>query len=58
MIRIPKKVETSDLVTDSFPTDVREGGVNLALPLVVAIEHVYPGRQYTRKQPISSYISS
>ena len=47
-----------DLVDCGFPADVGEGGVTLAIPLVVAIEHVYPGRQYTRKQPISRYISS
>ena len=56
--RKPEEVVTSDLVAGGFPADVGEGGVKLAIPLVSAIEHVHPGRQYTRKQPIYRYISS
>ena len=32
--RKPEEVVTSDLVAGGFPTDVGEGGVNLAIPLV------------------------
>ena len=35
------EVVASDLVAGDFPTDVGEGGVNLAIPLVSAIEYVY-----------------
>ena len=31
-----------DLVDCGFPADVGEGGVKLAIPLVAAIEYVYP----------------
>ena len=39
--RKPEEVVTSDLVAGGFPTDMGEGGVNLAIPLVAAIEYVY-----------------
>ena len=39
--RKPEEVVTSYLVASSFPADVCEGGVNLAIPLVSAIEYVY-----------------
>ena len=42
----------SDLVAGGFPTDVGEGWVNLAIPLVSAIEYVYLGRQYTRMEHV------
>ena len=38
-----EEVVASDLVAGDFPTDMGEGGVNLAIPLVAAIEYVYPG---------------
>ena len=41
--RKPEEVVTSDLVAGGFPTDVGEGGVNLAIPLVSAIEYVCSG---------------
>ena len=41
--RKPEKVIASDLVAGGFPTDMGEGWVNLAIPLVSAIEYVYPG---------------
>ena len=41
--RKPEEVIASDLVAGGFPADVGEGGVNLAIPLVAAIEYVYPG---------------
>ena len=41
----PEEVVTTDLVAGGFPADVGEGGVNLAIPLVSAIEYVYSGRQ-------------
>ena len=41
--RKPEEVVASDLVARSFPTDVGEGGVNLAIPLVAAIEYVCSG---------------
>ena len=40
--RKPEEVVTSDLVAGGFPADMGEGGVNLAIPLVSAIEYVYP----------------
>ena len=46
--RKPEEVIASDLVAGGFPADVGEGGVNLAIPLVAAVEYVYLGRQYTR----------
>ena len=39
--RKPEEVIASDLVAGGFPADVSEGGVNLAIPLVAAIEYVY-----------------
>lgn len=39
--RKPEEIITSDLVAGGFPTDMGEGGVNLAIPLVSAIEYVY-----------------
>ena len=39
--RKPEEVVTSDLVAGGFPTDMGEGGVNLAIPLVAVIEYVY-----------------
>ena len=39
--RKPEEVVTSNLVASSFPADVGEGEVNLAIPLVAAIEYVY-----------------
>ncbi len=48
----PEEVVTSDLVAGGFPTDMGEGGVNLAIPLVSAIEYVYPRRQLTRMQHV------
>ena len=39
--REPEEVVTSYSVASSFPADVGEGGVNLAIPLVVAVEYVY-----------------
>ena len=39
--RKPEEVVTSDLVAGGFPADVGEGEVNLAIPLVAAIEYVY-----------------
>ena len=39
--RKPEEVVTSNLVACSFPADVGEGEVNLAIPLVAAIEYVY-----------------
>ncbi len=39
--RKPEEVVTSDLVAGGFPADVGEGGINLAIPLVSAIEYVY-----------------
>ena len=50
--RKPEEVIASDLVASSFPTDVGEGGVNLAIPLVAAVEYVYLGRQYTRMEHV------
>ena len=41
--RKPEEVIASDLVANSFPTEVGEGGVNLAIPLIAAIEYVYSG---------------
>ena len=41
--RKPEEVVTSDLVAGGFPADVGEGGVNLAIPLVAAIEYVCSG---------------
>ena len=41
--RKPEEVVTSDLVACGFPADVGEGGVNLAIPLIAAIEYVYSG---------------
>ena len=38
-----EEVIASDLVDCGFPADVGEGGVKLAIPLVSAIEYVYPG---------------
>ena len=43
--RKPEEVVTSDLVAGGFPADVGEGGVKLAIPLVAAVEYVYPRRQ-------------
>ena len=43
--RKPEEVIASDLVASGFPADVCEGWVNLAIPLVAAIEYVYSGRQ-------------
>ena len=43
--RKPEEVIASDLVASGFPTDVGEGGVKLAIPLVAAVEYVYPRRQ-------------
>ena len=40
--RKPEEGVAADLVACGFPTDVGEGGVNLAIPLVSAIEYVYP----------------
>ena len=48
----PEEVVTSDLVAGGFPADVGEGGVNLAIPLVAAVEYVYLGRQYTRMEHV------
>ena len=39
--RKPEEGVAADLVACGFPTDVGEGGVNLAIPLVSAIEYVY-----------------
>ena len=50
--RKPEEVVTSDLVAGGFPADVGEGGVNLAIPLVAAVEYVYPRRQLTRMQHV------
>ena len=50
--RKPEEVVTSDLVAGGFPTDMGEGGVNLAIPLVAVIEYVYPRRQLTRMQHV------
>ena len=43
--REPEEVIASDLIASSFPSDVGEGGVKLAIPLVSAVEYVYPRRQ-------------
>jgi hypothetical protein len=43
--RKPEEVIASDLVASGFPADVSEGGVNLAIPLVAAVEYVYPRRK-------------
>ena len=43
--RKPEEVIAVDLVDCGFPTDVGEGGVNLAISLVAAIESPYLGRQ-------------
>ena len=40
--RKPEEVVTSDLVAGGFPADVGEGGVDLAIPLVSAIEQLEP----------------
>ena len=48
--RKPEEVVTADLVASGFPADVGKGGVNLAIPLVSAVEYVYLGRQYTRME--------
>ena len=50
--RKSEEVVTSDLVAGGFPADVCEGWVNLAIPLVSAIEYVYLGRQYTRMEHV------
>ena len=50
--RKSEEVVTSDLVAGGFPTDMGEGGVNLAIPLVAAVEYVYLGRQYTRMEHV------
>ena len=50
--RKPEEVVTSDLVASGFPTDVGEGGVKLVIPLVAAVEYVYPRRQLTRMQHV------
>ena len=50
--RSPEEILASDLVAGGFPTDVGERGVNLAIPLVSAIEYVYPRRQLTRMQHV------
>ena len=50
--RKPEEVIASDLVAGDCPADVGEGGVNLAIPLVSAIEYVYLGRQYTRMEHV------
>ena len=47
-----EEVVASDLVAGGFPADMGEGGVNLAIPLVSAIEYVYLGRQYTRMEHV------
>ena len=47
-----EEVVASDLVAGGFPADMGEGGVNLAIPLVSAIEYVYPRRQLTRMQHV------
>ena len=39
--RKPEEVVTSYLVASSFPADMGEGWVNLAIPLVAVIEYVY-----------------
>lgn len=39
----PEEVIASDLVAGGFHTDVGEGGVKLAIPLVAAIEYVCSG---------------
>ena len=41
--RKPEEVVAPDLVAGDFPADVGEGGVNLAIPLVAAIEYIYLG---------------
>ena len=43
--RKPEEVVTSDLVAGGFPTDMGEGGVNLALPLIATIEYFYTKSQ-------------
>ena len=50
--RKPEEVIASDLVAVYCPADVCEGWVNLAIPLVSAIEYVYLGRQYTRMEHV------
>lgn len=50
--RMPEECVASDLVADGFTTDVSEGGVNLAIPLVAAFEYIYPRRQLTRMQHV------
>ena len=50
--RKPEEIITSDLVAGNFPADVGEGGVNLAIPFVAAVEYVYLGRQYTRMEHV------
>ena len=50
--RKPEEVIASDLVAGGFPTDMGEGGVTLAIPLVAAVEYVYLGRQYTRMEHV------
>ena len=42
--RKPEEVIASDLVAGGFPTDMGEGGVNLAIPLVAATEYIHLGR--------------
>jgi len=39
--RKPEEGVAADLVARGFPADVGEGGVNLAIPLVAAVEYVY-----------------
>ncbi|MCI6982142.1 MAG: hypothetical protein MR894_08045 [Akkermansia muciniphila] len=38
--RKPEEVITSDLVAGGFPTDMGEGWVNLAIPLIAVIEQL------------------
>ena len=49
--RKPEEAVASGLVAGGFPTDVGEGGVNLAIPLVSAIEYVYPGDSTPENNP-------
>ena len=43
LILKPEEIVASNLVAGSFLTDVGEGGVKLAIPLVAVIEYVCSG---------------
>ena len=47
--RKPEEVVTSDLVAGGFPTDVCEGGVNLAIPLVSVGDSTHDSNPFLAK---------